>query len=821
MYRKLLSGLCLLIALVSAAKEPAYGVKGEVVDSLGEAASFATIRVYAPGDSVKPAALCAADVDGRFTLPMKASGKYQAVVSAVGSSPLTVDFGLSAQERVADLGRLQLRPDNTLSEVTVTAQKPLVTKEIDRIGYDVASDPDASTSSVLEMLKKVPLVTVDPDGTIKIRGSTDFRVYRNGRPNKSYSSNAKEIFRGLPASAITKIEVITDPGAREDAEGVGAILNIVTTNAVKMTGAMGYAGLHEATSQELPNVWAGGTAQYDKVIVSANAGFWGATYGGTNSSAVSDYVYDDSGNRIRSETESKSRPRSTWWGLDMSFEPDTLNLFTLEYGGNYFHMSTLGQRSTTMWAPDGEKLYSFDANSPEQSSSNIYNYLAANYQRSTRLKDETITLSYQGTFGYGRNNSLTEYSNQVNFPGNYTAIDSRIKANSAEHTVQLDWSRPYGKIFTLDLGGKYIYRNSSSRSTEEYVGDDTQHTNFLHESQVAAGYADLRARYKRMSFRGGLRYEYTHMHGHYREPSDRDNINSDLNDWVPQASVMWNPSDASSFKVSYGMTINRPGIEYLSPTVSKTPTSVSSGNPYLESAKHHSLQANYSLNTAKVSLDVSLSHRFSNDAIIQWMHTEGNILYSTYANHGKTRRTSLSGYIQWQPTAKTQLVLNGNIVYSDYESPIGGDTGTLRANGWSGNVFARLTQRLPWNLRLSGDISYWAGGLYSVYYQSWPEGPGAWDHGFSLQRAFLNDRLNVTLGVQNPFGPYSWHNRAKSFNSGLTGAQITRNNRNWNVHVSVNWTFGSLNAQVKKTAASISNTDLQGGGGSGSQGGGK
>ena len=94
-----------------------------------------------------------------------------------------------------------------------------------------------------ETLNKVPLVSVDPDGTIKVNGSTSFKIYKNGRPNNSYSNNAKEIFKALPASMIQKIEVITDPGAREDAEGTTAILNIITVKNVITKGAMGNVGL--------------------------------------------------------------------------------------------------------------------------------------------------------------------------------------------------------------------------------------------------------------------------------------------------------------------------------------------------------------------------------------------------------------------------------------------------------------------------------------------------------------------------------------------------------------------------------------------------
>ena len=107
------------------------------------------------------------------------------------------------------------------------------------------------------MLRKVPMVSVDPDGTIKIKGSGDFKIYKNGRQNNSFTNNAKDIFKSIPAAMIKRIEVITDPGAREDAEGTGMILNIVTMENTVIKGVMGNAGLNYPTTSTVPSpkIW--------------------------------------------------------------------------------------------------------------------------------------------------------------------------------------------------------------------------------------------------------------------------------------------------------------------------------------------------------------------------------------------------------------------------------------------------------------------------------------------------------------------------------------------------------------------------------------
>ena len=128
---------------------------------------------------------------------------------------------------------------HSLDGVTVTAQRQLIKQEVDRIGYDVQADEGSKTQNVMDMLRKVPMVTVDAQDNILVKGSSNYRIYKNGHPDPSLSKNAKEIFKALPAASVKRIEVITDPGAREDAEGIGSILNIVMMDTRKMEGVTG------------------------------------------------------------------------------------------------------------------------------------------------------------------------------------------------------------------------------------------------------------------------------------------------------------------------------------------------------------------------------------------------------------------------------------------------------------------------------------------------------------------------------------------------------------------------------------------------------
>ncbi|MDE6332684.1 MAG: TonB-dependent receptor, partial [Muribaculaceae bacterium] len=227
---KALSALMIIAAPLAA---QAFRLSGKVVDADGEPQAFATYHVYNKADTTKIVTAGTAGAEGEISTNVVKAGEYLLSLSYVGSADKTVAFRAANAVDPVDLGTIVMSPtENTLGELEVVAQKPLVTKEIDRVGYDVQADSEAPTSTLSEMLRKVPMVSVDSDGTITINGSSNFQVYKNGRPSKSYSNNAAEIFKAIPASTIKRIEVITEPGAKYDAEGVGAILNIVTLDDV-------------------------------------------------------------------------------------------------------------------------------------------------------------------------------------------------------------------------------------------------------------------------------------------------------------------------------------------------------------------------------------------------------------------------------------------------------------------------------------------------------------------------------------------------------------------------------------------------------------
>ena len=804
-----LKKLALLLSLIifpSIHAQAQYTVTASVTDTDGEPEEYATYRIFAIPDTIHPIVGDVTPETGTIDATLPGEGDYRLTVSAAMKLPVTVDFSVSPGNPQADLGVISTEyAGETLNEITVSAQRPLVVKEIDRIGYDVSADAQASTSTLRQILQKVPMVTVEDDGTIKVNGSTDFKVYRNGRPNNAFTKNSKDIFAAIPASTIKKIEVITDPGAREDADSSGMILNIVTTSTSSMSGVSGSVGAKYSTGQG-PQANAFIMTQLNKLTLSGSGGFYSYSKKIVKGRQEGKSTFDDTGDTLETNSDFQAGGHGGWFNVEGSLDIDTLNLLTTSLNGFVARNAHDMQSHAAMYDRAGNVGYSYDQESFY--TKNGYNDIdfSFDYQHSTRLKGETLTLSYRLSHTRQDMDQTTNYYNVVGSPFNYRANLSDFDLNFFEHTFQFDWSRPFGTHYKLDTGLKYILRSSHSTNHQTLTDVAQTFDDFKHIYNIFAVYADARATYGKVTARAGLRYEYSRLSAEFLA-GDQDNFHSNLNDVVPNASVAWNASRSSMWKLSYNRRIQRPGISYLNPAVSIYPNSVSYGNPNLQSASVNNIVLNYGLLKSIFNLDLTATYIITNNgtAGVQW--SEGNTTYSTYDNLLHKRGFTFSAFFQWQMTDKTSWMFNGNFERSSYS--LNTLSRSIRLARSVGYFYTRVQQRLPWELILSLGLNYFSGYCNGPYqYASTP----ASNIGYSLglNRTFLkNKTLDVSLSLEN-IGLADRKFNLYVLNNGTTGLTRTTQKGRQAVTVGVTWRFGSLRTQVKKAAATITNDDLDG-----------
>ena len=689
-----------------------------------------------------------------------------------------------------------------LDGVVIKAQKQLIKQEIDRIGYDVQADEESKTQTVMDMLRKVPMVTVDGQDNILVKGNSSYKIYKNGHYDPSLSKNAKETFKAMPASMVKRIEVITDPGAREDAEGVDAILNIVMVDGSKMQGM---TGVVSATYNSLnhPNFYGSLTGQIGKLLTSVEYGYGGMSSRETENSTYTDRTYLDTGNRMLSQSDGTDPGSIHYADINASYDIDSLKLLSASFGGYFYKLNVQGDSRTLLSNSSNEILYRFNNHywMPGYSHHSWNGRL--DYEQRTRRKGERLTLSYMLALTRQHSDQENTYTEVVNAPFNYTGSLQTERERFTENTFQADWLRPLGKGHQLEIGTKYIDRNNNSHNTQDFYGIDLlTNDEFKHTTRVLAAYADYIYNYEKWSARAGLRYEHSYMKGEY--PDGKGNTyDKHLNDWVPQASLKYQLTDAQSLKLSYTTSINRPGISYLNPAVVISPMVVQQGNPNLVSSRTQRISLIYLYILPYLTLQIAPAYNFSSGGISSIQTAKNDIRYKTYDNILRYRRFSIEQYVQWKPFDGTTIVINNNLRYEHNENPNLG----YRTFGWFDNFYVNLSQKLPWKLLFYtatyGKIGHSPSGIYYMQHSYY----GCY---FSLQRSFLkDDRLTVRFAANAPFNKY-WTSEAETVNGDYHDYQKSWN-RARSFSLSVTWRFGSLKANVKKTEHSVENDDVVGG----------
>ena len=822
-----------------------FTIKGQVVDSLSnESVPYATLRIALASAPQNPVKLLACDDDGKFNATMNKPGKYIMTMESLGKLPAQKAFTLSENKKVLDFGKLFMH-DNTqqLNEVTVTAQKPLVKVEVDKLTYSLEDDPEAKTSNALEMFRKVPMVTVDGEDKIQQKGSSNYKIYMNGKPSNLLSGeNASDVLKSMPASSIKNIEVITDPGSKYDAEGVGGIINIITTK----NALQGYTGTVRANASTMGSFGGGAyiSMKAGKFGVTANYGYnhrnspWNDTYSVRDEQEMQyqqgEQTFTRPSSLLNEHGRSKNKGPFQYGYLEGSYEIDTLNLLSVGinlFRGNSNNLSELeaDKINRTDLMPDGtpSQMYSYKRYSDSEGTFGSTD-VNVDYQHSTSKKDELLTLSYR--FSQSPNDSEGN-SRLENLVGDYEVAyrypnRNTNDASTTEHTGQVDYTTPLFKDQTFEAGVKYINRQSKSNTIEEvlrnneWVDISQNNSDFQHTQHIYSAYLGYLIKLNKFGFKAGVRGEGTSLSAKFKKVPD-ENFSTNYFDVVPNATLTYQLDMSSQLRLGYNMRIQRPGIWYLNPYLNNIdPQRISQGNPNLESEKSNNVNLNFSKFAQKFSINASISYTFVNNAIERYTiianFPESNPLsqyngasYSTYGNMGKRQQVGLFLYGSWNPVPLFRIYMNGGFDYTNIDSKkaLG-----LTKEGVAGRIFAGTQFNLPKDFRINLN-----GGYFSPWIQLQSKQSPFYFAGLNVSKDFLKKKLSVSLGAQNPF----W--KTMKMESTTKGEGFHDVSTTWRhareFRLSVSYRFGTMKGQIKKVRRGISNDDTKSG--EGNSGGGE
>jgi outer membrane receptor protein involved in Fe transport len=782
-------------------------IRGVVQDSLSrQGEPFASVRIYKKD---QPVAMFVTGKDGSFSREIASSGDYSIVISSMGRKDVTRTFTLNG-DKEKDLGIIFIADDSKeLKEVTVTGRKPLVKMDVDKMSYNVEDDVDAKSNSALDMLRKVPMVTVDGQDNISVKGSGNFKIYVDGKPNVMMNSNPGQVLKNMPASMIKKIEVITNPGAKYDAEGVGGILNIVMQ---KNGGNKPDMNSMTATIRASVNTRGYGTSVYSamqqgKLSMSVDANISHNKVKDTQINSDREQTSEQGASSLSNNMNSSSTYNFEYVNLNMGYEIDSLRLLSGSFGLLGYTSDTNNDGSTLMQGSNYGTGFSYMNSSNTKGSWNSING-SIDYQRSfAHHKDRMLTLSYRISTSPVHNKTLSDFttdaeSSVINLTDRYTDGHD----NTVEHTFQLDYTTPLRKELTLDAGMKYILRNNSSKADYYTVNDDvktfdgTSSLDYKHSNDIMAAYTELNATLKAWTLKAGARYEHTWQSVKYLYGVG-ENFRLNYGNLVPSGSVSYKISDSQNIGLSYNMRISRPSISMLSPYVNKSdPTALSYGNTNLDCEKSNTVSLVYNMFTSKWMMNLTLSEDICNNAIGSYSFYDDNgLLNTTYGNILRNHQTSLFSYINWNATKTTRIMMNGGLSYVDLKST----KLDMRNHGWQGNIMLGLQQTLPLKVQMSTNLM-----LSSKSYNLQGSTGGYKFIMGSLSKSFIKDRLNVSVMGFMPLNGYRF-----KMDVYTNGADFTSHTKMSipasSLVLNVSYTLGKQGTSVKKAKHTITNDDVK------------
>lgn len=744
--------------------------------------------------------------DGSFSFVGLEAGNYSLAMAGVGYKTKRIRVELTdSLHRTIDLGIVPLGSDIVgLKEVVVTGTKQIVKQEIDRITYDLQADPESKVVNVLEMMRKVPMLSLDADNNLLLKGNSDFKILVNGKPSSMMERNYKDILRTMPASSIERIEVITSPPAKYDAEGLAGIINIITTKKLD-NGYNGSVNVSERFPVGGPGLGGSVSAKLGKFGISA--------FGGANlytnrpvRGGIQRVTNGLQPTTLLQEGTTESKSRTGYLGYEMSYELDSLNLLSAQVNLNGNHSEGYTRQLSTLTNSD-VRLQGYTL---ENNSTGTGNGLDAsfNYQRGFRAdKNRLLTFSYRYlTYGNQQNADL-----HVNDKMNYTMPNYRQGNDQhfSEQTFQVDYIHPIRK-HQIEAGLKGILRSNKSdfryaavdSITGQYVIQPAISNRFRNIQNVYGAYATYQYALKKWGIKAGLRIENTVIDADFVSVDSK--VKRTYVNLIPSVAINRKLKANRSLVLSYSQRIQRPGIYQLNPFVDRSnPNFERTGNPDLRPALVNDIQLTFS-GTGKAQLSTGVGFTFFRDLIfpVSVYDSTTRITRTSYGNTGTAKLPSLFANVNFPINRRWNVSVNSRFAYGMVQGLVNGVL--LKNEGLMYQAALSTSYKLPKEWRLTANVQ--------------PNGPGINLQGatnriislsFSVNKDVIKDKLSLAGSINNPFRQYR-ENLNTTF-----GPDFQQTSFRWDYFrsftMSLNYTFGKLRESIKKNKRGIRNDDVQNG----------
>lgn len=806
---------CLLGFFLGAnAQQSTYKLDGVIIDSASQQpVEFAAIGLWTNG---KPIDGTLTDDKGKFKFEEVKSGTYKLVVSYVGYKPMSIE-NIKVENKSKDLGNIKLTGETQiLNEVTVSGQASLIENRIDKLVYNADKDLTNRGGTAEDVLRKVPMLSVDLDGNVSMRGSQNIRVLIDNKPSSIFASSIADALKQIPSDEIKSVEVITSPGAKYDGEGTAGIINIIT----KKNTLAGITGNVSVGVGYLGSFGFGNLSLRDRK--------WGISLQGGGR-----YSYNVRTDGFNNRT---SFVNGTPTYLSQIDNNDAWRNFsnysaTFDYDFNSKTNFSIAyrNRSGNSRSEGTQDIISKDAN--QQITRQVARYLDNNNDNFSNTIDVTFIKKYDKpeqelTFlsQWSVNNRFQNFDSRQNGIAFEKSINDGI---DREITVQLDYVQPLSKSVKWELGAKGILRKVTSDGEFNIFNTRTNvferapaRENFLNYFQdVISTYSSFTIKLpKEFGLQAGVRYERTLIDAEFKDVPEADI--PDYDNFLPSINLTKTFNKRHQFRTSYTQRIQRPSIRFLNPFVDySNPNNINFGNPVLNPELVDQFELNYNTYVKSNSVNISVYHRQTDNSITQVQDVirvgDQDVTRTTYANIGIDRNVGTNISVQLQPTKKMRIGGGFNAFYVYLDNRIISNTGW----NFSYNANASYSFNNGWGAQFFGFLRSPEITLQGVR--------GAFNfHTFSVKKDFKNKKGSMGLGIENPFAKAIVIKSNSSDNSSSAFSfeqESVRNIYRRSIRVDFQYRFGKMDASggsLFRRRKAVENNDLKGGGGDDDGGGG-
>lgn len=730
------------------------------------------------------------DEKGKLTLQNVSPDSYKLMIGFMGYKTKSVLVTTTPSKPDNNIGTIYISStENTLADVQVQGTKAVIENKIDRMVYNAEADGTNAGGDATDVMRKVPMLSVDVDGNVQLRGGA-VRVLINGKPSGTMASSVSDALKMIPAEQIKSVEVITSPSAKYDAEGSGGIINIIT----KKSNAQGVSGTVNASAGTRQNNGAFNlTAKTGRLSVNASLG--------TNLAYAQDsrVLFENS---TRTDSIGKTTITNIMQdGVSKWSRKGYNGSFGVDYDFNAYNnvSSNIKYNNFSNGGP-GKADYVLN-NVPFKNISDMdmgFNNFDWNvdYKHTTKKEGEEFTMS--GQLSSGRN--TTDFQNEI-IGSSFPAVNNNNTGKNQEYTIQTDYTYPFSKSTILEVGAKGIFRNINS----EFSNNANQ--DFEYKQDVASAYGVISFKLsKKLNFKGGLRSEYTSIDFNTINPGIQKNNYFNI---FPSAIISQTLKGNATLKLSYNRRVQRPSLAYLNPFRNESDQfNIRQGEPTLSPELSDNLELGYSTFIKGSVINASVFYRRTGGVIessITPLKENGfEKTLSTYINVGVAQTYGANVFASYNPKPKWTLMTNlGVNTYEVSNTQTGISTGTFL----NYNIFGRSAYGFGkgYNFELFGVVNsprrtYQGKTDAMIFY------------GASFKKDILNKKGSIGINTLNPF---TRDLHIKTVNNSVTtlGNKVSTLYQSTNIYyplrsfgVNFSYSFGKLKFTEKKK---IKNDDVK------------